>query len=47
MSSSRIHCYIIIGTEFMEKYTLEQDEFFYCVIISSWLKEKKKKKSLL
>ena len=29
----------------MEKYTLKQDELFCCVIISSWLKEKKKKKA--
>ena len=43
-SSSRVHyCYIIIGTEFKEKNILEQDELFCCVIISSGLKEKKKK----
>ena len=42
MSWSRIHyCYIIIGTEFKEKHTLEQDKLFRCVIISSGLKEKK------
>ena len=41
MSSIRIHCcYIIIGTECKEKYTLEQDECFFYAIISSGLKEK-------
>ena len=40
---SRIHCcYIIIGKEFKEKHTLEEDELFCCIIISSGLKEKKK-----
>ena len=44
MSLCRIHCcYIIIGKEFKEKHTLEEDELFYCIIISSGLKEKKKK----
>ena len=33
------HCHIIISTEFKEKETLEQDELFCCVIISSGLKE--------
>ena len=34
MSSSRIPCcYIVIGTEFKEKHILEQNEFFWCVII--------------
>ena len=32
-------CHIIISTEFKEKHTLEQDELFCCVIISSGLKE--------
>ena len=42
MSSSRMHfCHINIGTEFKGKHILEQDEF-YCAIISSGLKEKKK-----
>ena len=41
MSSSRIHCYyVVIGTEFKEKHILEQDEFFFCAIISSGLKGK-------
>ena len=40
MSFSQIPCcYIIIGTELKEKHTLEQDELFCCVIISSRLKE--------
>ena len=40
MSLSKIHCcYIIISTELKEKHTLEQDELFCCVIISSGLKE--------
>ena len=40
MSSSKIHCcYIIISTELKEKPTLEQDELFCCVNISSGLKE--------
>ena len=40
LSSSKILCcYIIISTEFKEKCTLEQDELFPCVIISSGLKE--------
>ena len=47
MSSSRIYfCYIIIGTEFKEKHILEQDELFCFTIISSRLKEKKKKLSI-
>ena len=37
--SLSIHCYIIISTELEEKYTLEQDELFCCVIICSRLKE--------
>ena len=41
MSSSRTRCYKIIGTEFKEKHTFEQDELFCCIIISSGLKEKK------
>ena len=42
--SSRVHyCYIIIGTELKGKNILEQDELFSCVIISSGLKEKRKK----
>ena len=41
MSLSRIHCcYIIIGTEFKEKQTLEGDELFCCVILALGLKEK-------
>ena len=41
MSLSRIHCcYIIIGTEFKEKQTLEQDKLFCCVILALGLKEK-------
>ena len=45
MSLSKIHCcYIIISREkhkekLKEKHTLEQDELFCCVIISSGLKE--------
>ena len=40
MSLSNIHCcYLIISTELKEKHTLEQDELFCCVIISSGLKE--------
>ena len=40
MSLSKIRCcYIIISTELKEKHTLEQDEWFCCVIISSGLKE--------
>ena len=40
MSSGKMHCcYIIISTELKEKPTLEQDELFYCVNISSELKE--------
>ena len=40
---SRIHCcHIIIGKEFKENHTLEEDELFCCIIISSGLKEKKK-----
>ena len=40
MSLSKIHCYyIIISTELKEKHTLEQDELFCCIIISSGLKE--------
>ena len=44
-SSKMVHyCYIIIGTEFKEKKNiLEQDELFCCVIVSSGLKEGKKK----
>ena len=39
-SSSKIHCcYIIISTELKEKHTLEQDEWFCCVITSSGFKE--------
>ena len=42
ISLSRIHCcYIIIGTEFKEKQTLEQDELFCCIILALGLKEKK------
>ena len=37
MSSSRIHCHIIIGIEFKEEHILEEDELFCCVIISSGL----------
>ena len=41
-SLSKIHCCsIIICTELKEKYTLEQDELFCCIIISSGLKENK------
>ena len=44
MSLRRIRCcYIIIGKEFKEKHTLEEDELFCCIIISSGLKGKKKK----
>ena len=39
MSSSNLHCYIITSTELKEKYTLEQDVLFYCIIFSSELKE--------
>ena len=40
MSWSKINCcYIIISTEFKEEHTLNQDELFCCVIISSGLKE--------
>ena len=36
MSSSRLHCcHITIGTEFKEKYILEQNELFCCAIIIS------------
>ena len=41
MSSSRIHCYKTIGTEFKGKHILEQNELFCCAIISSGFKEKK------
>ena len=41
MSLSKIHCcYIIISTELKKKHTLEQNELFSCIIISSGLKEK-------
>ena len=41
-SSSKIRCcYIIISTELKEKHTLEQNELFCCIIISSGLKENK------
>ena len=40
MSWSTILFYcIIMSIEFKEKHTLEQDELFCCVIISSGLKE--------
>ena len=40
-SSSKLYCcYIIISTELKGKHTLEQDELFCCLIISSGLKEK-------
>ena len=40
MSWSTILFYCtIMSIEFKEKHTLEQDELFYCVIISSGLKE--------
>ena len=32
-------CYIIVSIELKEEYTLEQDELFCCVIISSGFKE--------
>ena len=41
MSLSKIHCcYIIISTELKKKHTLEQNELFSCINISSGLKEK-------
>ena len=39
VASKKHCCYIIINTELKEKHTLEQNELFCCITISSGLKE--------